>query len=196
MTAVTRQPFGLRDTKIYEITTCAAAAATVYGTGVDVPCVSELTFDPIVTEAMLEGDDSICASHANLEAVDFAITHGGVVLGVYDVLYGSTATDSGASPNDITYLDMAVSDARPYVGVIADSRGSDGGQTLFVFFKAKAVGGGGGTLAKGAFWTPQFNMRALPSCQDSDTIVRIANRTYAAATSTTWATNTWAGTPS
>lgn len=196
MTAVTKQPFGLRDVKVYEITTCAAAAATVYGTGVDIPCVSELTIDQVVTEAMLEGDDSICASHANLEAIDFAITHGGAVLGVYDVLFGGTATDSGTSPNDNTYLDLAVSDARPYVGVIADARGADGGQTFFVFFKAKAVGGGGGTLAKGAFWTPQFNMKALPSCQDSDTIARMINRTYATTINTTWASNTFAGTPS
>ena len=123
MTTYTRQPFGLRDCKVFEITTCAAAA--VYGTGVDVPCVSELTVDPVVTEAMLEGDDSICAAHSNIEAIDIAITHGGAVLGVYDVLFGSTATDSGASPTDITYLDIAVADARPYIGVIADARGAD-----------------------------------------------------------------------
>jgi len=108
-------------------------------------------------------------------------------------LFGSTATDSGASPTDITYLDIAVADARPYIGVIADARGADAGNTLFVFFKAKAMGGGGGTLAKGGFWTPQFNLKCLPSCQDGDLIARIANYGYATAINTTWASNVCTG---
>lgn len=185
MTAITARPFGLRDMKVFEIT----ATTPTYAAGVDVPCVSELTIDTVVTEAQLEGDDSICASHANLEAVDCTVTHGGFIAGVYDVLFGATVTDSGTSPNDFTYLDLAVSDVRPYFGMIADSRSSEGGNTLIVGYKCKSTGGGGGTFSKGAFYTPQFNVRCLPSYGDSDTIMRLVNYQTATAISTTWLSN-------
>lgn len=182
------RPFGLRDVKVFEIT----ATTPTYAAGVDVPCVSELTLDTVVTEAMLEGDDSICATHANVEAVDMAITHGGVALNLYDVLFGATVTDSGTSPNDFTYMDLAVSDVRPYFGLIADSRTSDAalaGNTLFIGYKCKTTGGGGGSLSKGSFFTPQFNIRALPGYQDSDTIMRWINYQTATAIDGTWLSN-------
>lgn len=186
MTAITQKPFGLRDMKVFEIT----ATTPTYGTGVDVPCVSELTIDTVVTEANLEGDDSICATHANVEALDCTVTHGGLVLGIYDVIFGSTVTDSGTSPNDFTYMDLAVSDVRPYFGWIADARSTDGaGNTLFIAYKAKTTGGGGGTLTKGAFFAPQFNIRCLPGYEDSNTIMRWLNYQTAVSISTTWLSN-------
>lgn len=186
MTAILSRPFGLRDLKVFEIT----AITPTYATGVDVPCVSELTFDTIVTEANLEGDDSICATHANVEAVDVTVTHGGVIMSVYDVLFGATVTDSGTSPNDFTYMDLAVSDVRPYFGWIADSRSTDvGGNTLFIGYKGKTTGGGGGTLSKGSFFTPQFNIRSLPCYEDGDTIMRWVNYDTKTVISTTWLSN-------
>jgi len=180
-----QKAFGLRDAKVFEVT----ATTPTYAAGVDVPCVSELTLDTVVTEAMLEGDDSICASHANLEAVDCALTHGGVVLDLYEVLFGATVTDSGTSPNDFTYMDLAVSDVRPYFGLIADSRSSDGGNTLFIGYKCKTTGGGGGTLSKGAFVTPQFNIRCLPSYDDGDVIMRWVNYRTVTTIAAAWLSN-------
>jgi len=180
-----RRPFGLRDCKVFEITD---HSTPTYDTGVDVPCVQELTFDPSIVEATLEGDDSICATHSNIEAVEFSITHGGLDLNVYATLAGITLTDSGASPNEATLMDMAVSDVRPYVGVIADSRGAEG-NSLFVFYKSKLIGGGGGTLSKGSFMTPAYNFRAVTCDYNSDTIMRIINYETATAINTTWATN-------
>lgn len=180
-----RRPFGLRDAKVFEITD---TTTPTYSTGVDIPCVQELSFDPSIVEATLEGDDSICASHSNLEAVEFSITHGGLDLAIYSTMAGITLSDSGASPNEATMMDMKVSDVRPYMGVIADSRGAEG-NTLFVFYKAKLIGGGGGTLSKGAFLTPSYNFRAITCDYDDDTITRFLNYETATEISTTWLTN-------
>lgn len=184
----TRRPFGLRDAQVFDL---SDESTPTYEDAVDINCVSELTVDTVVTEAMLEGDDSICATHANVEAIELAVTHGGANLAVYELLFGSTLTDSGSTPNEVTYLDIAVSDARPYVGLIADSRGSDGGNTLFIFYKCKTTGGGGGSLSKGAFFAPQFSMRAhaSPEGYDSDTIARWANHETATAIDSTWDNN-------
>lgn len=179
------RPFGLRDLKVYERT----AATPTYGTGVDVPCVNEVQFDVEVTNAVLEGDDVKCSTHSIPESVKVSFKHGGLPIDVYDLLMGSTLTDSGTGSGAITLLDIAVADVRPYFAFIAQSYGSAGGDTLLVGYKSKMMGGGGGTLKKGDFFTSSFEVTVVPCDYDSDTLVRVVHRTTAAAISTTFLSN-------
>lgn len=181
------KPFGLRDAKVFERT----AATPTYGTGVDVSCINSFKFDQKVVEAMLEGDDSICASHSNLESIDVQVQNGGMDLSVYDLLFGGTLVDSGSGGSAQTILDYKVSDRRPYCGVIGQAYdgGGGAGDTLIILPKAKTVGGGGGEFAKGKFYTGDFKLNCLPSDVGGDLIMRVVNRATAAALSTTWTSN-------
>lgn len=181
------KPFGLRDAKAFERT----AATPTYGTGVDVSCINSFKFDQKVVEAMLEGDDSICASHSNLESIDVQVQNGGMDLSVYDLLFGGTLVDSGSGGSAQTILDYKVSDRRPYLGVIGQAYdgGGGAGDTLIILPKAKTVGGGGGEFAKGKFYTGDFKLNCLPSDVGGDLIMRVVNRATAAALSTTWTSN-------
>jgi hypothetical protein len=187
MTALANKPFGLRDALGFERT----AATPTYGTGVDFSCINSFTFDPKVVEAMLEGDDSICASHSNLESVDIKVQNGGMDLTLYDLIFGGTLVDSGSGSGAQTVLDFKVSDRRPYMGIIGQAYdgGGGAGDTLIILPKAKAKGGGGGELAKGKFFTGDFEFTCLPSDVGNDLILRVVNRTTAAALSTTWTSN-------
>lgn len=179
------KPFGLRDLKIYERT----ASTPTYGTGIDVPCVSKVSFDIEVTNAVLEGDDVKCSTHSIPESVKVNFESGGLPINVYDLLMGSTLTDSGTGSGAITLLDIAVADVRPYFAFIAQAYGSEGGDTLLVGYKAKMMGGGGGELSKGNFYTSSFEVEVVPCDYDSDTLIRVIHRTTAAAISTTFLTN-------
>jgi len=185
--SVNTKPFGLRDCVAFEET----AVTPTYGTGVDVSCISSFKFDHKTVEAMLEGDDTICASHSNLESVEVAAQNGGMDLTIYDLLFGGTLTDSGSGATAQTILDYKVSDKRPYLGVIGQSYATDvsGGDTLVILYRAKATGGGGGEFAKGKFYTGDFKFTAIPYAGNSDTIMRAVNRATAAAISTTWLSN-------
>ena len=187
MASVVAKPFGLRDCLAFEET----ATTPTYGTGVDITCVSSFKFDHKTVEALLEGDDSICASHSNLEQIDVGVQNGGMTLGIYDLLFGGTLTDSGSGSTAQTILDFKVSDKRPYLGVIGQSYGTDtdSGDTLAILYRAKATGGGGGEFAKGKFYTGDFKFTCIPYAGNSDTIRRIVNRATAVAISTTWLSN-------
>lgn len=184
------KPFGCRDLKAYEIT---SLSTPTYATGVDVPCVNALTFEDNLVTAKLEGDDTICATHAALESVKFGFDTGGINLDLYDVLQGATLTDSGSGSGAVTILDSSVADQRPYFGLIGQSYATDtGGDTLCIMYKCKSEEGGGSTFNKGQFAMVKFGGIALPSPYSSDTkgvIRRLINRTTAAAISTTWLSN-------
>lgn len=182
----TLRPFGLRDAKVFEIT----AITPTYAAGVDIPCVNSASFDPVVTEAVLEGDDVKCSTHAILEEISADITHGGMPMDLYDVIMGASLVDSGAGSTELTILNLKTTSVRPYFGLALDSRADQGGSSTLIFlYKCKMIGGGGGTFQKGSFYAPSFNVRALPSDYDSDTIMRAINYETAVAISTTWLTN-------
>lgn len=184
--SVANKPFGLRDLKVYERT----ADTPTYGTGLDVPCVNKVSFDIEVTNAVLEGDDVKCATHSIPESVKASFESGGLPIDIYDLLMGSTLTDSGSGSGAITLLDIAVSDVRPYFAWIAQAYGSESaGDTIIVGYKAKMMGGGGGELSKGNFYTSSFEVETLPCDFDDDTILRVVHRTTAVAISTTFLSN-------
>lgn len=179
------RPFGLRDAKVFEIT----ASTPTYAAGVDIPCVNSAQFDPVVTEAVLEGDDVKCSVHSILENITATITHGGMPMDLYDVIMGASLVDSGTGSAEIAILNLKTSSVRPYFGLALDSRADQDGNTLVFLYKCKMTGGGGGTFQKGSFYAPQFTVNALPSDYDSDTILRAIHCETVTAISTTWLTN-------
>lgn len=181
----TLRPFGLRDGKVFEIT----ATTPTYAAGVDIPCINSAQFDPIVTEAVLEGDDVKCSTHAILEEITGSVTSGGLPMDVYDVISGASLVDSGSGSTEIAILNMKTSSVRPYFGLALDARADEGGNTLVFFYKCKMTGGGGGTFQKGTFFSPTFNFRAIPSDYDDDTIMRAIHLETITAINTTWLSN-------
>jgi len=163
-------PFGLRDLKIFQITD---EATPTYANGVDVNAAQELTFDITVTEAILRGDDVRKCHHAVKDGADWSLTHGGVDLAAAEAIMGATASDSDASPNELTYLDVKVSTEIPYFGMIGQILdGEDAGDTHVQLFKCKTNAPGPGGFSGGNFHTPTIAGVALPAPVDDDTIVR------------------------
>lgn len=185
MTVNDSKPFGLREMYVYERT----ASTPTYDTGVELTYVSSFTVDQIVTEGLLEGEDITGAVHANLDRVEVSFENGGMPLDVYAMLLGSTLTDSGGGTSEQTILDIGVGDVRPYFGWIARSVGDDGGDTMYIGYKFKMNTGGGGTFAKGQFYTGSFGAVGIPSDYDSDRIIRPIHRVTAAVISSTWTSN-------
>lgn len=182
----TLRPFGLRDAKVFEITD---TTTPTYAAGVDIPCVNSAQFDPVVTEAVLEGDDVKCSTHSILEEITATITHGGLPMDLYDVIMGASLVDSGAGSAEIVILNLKTSATRPYFGLALDSRADEAGNTLVFIYKAKMTGGGGGTFQKGSFYAPQFSVRAIASDYDDDTILRAIHFETTTAINSTWMSN-------
>lgn len=181
-----KRPFGARDLKIFVRT----ASTPTYGTGVDIGCFTKLQFDPKTTEEILKGDDVVCSAHSQLENIEISVSHGGYALPVYAAMFGHTLTDSGTTPNEATFLNMKISDKRPFFGFIALAYGAEGGTVLIIGYKTKLFDGGGATLENGKFTTPDFKWTGIPSDYDSDTILRCGNFESSTITiSTTWLSN-------
>lgn len=183
-------PFGLR--KAYTFAEADFSAATpTYATGQAVLCPKSLAPSYDMSTAMLEGEDRICRSMAQIDSITVAINAGGVDLQNYADLIGGTATDSGSTPDASTYMDIKVSNTFNRFGLIANSYGDDSGVFQMIFFNCKLESVPVGSFEKGAYHTPTVTAKCVASTFDGDTIARFSNHegTTTATISTTWATN-------
>lgn len=180
-------PVGMRRFYIYEMT----ATTPTYATGVRIPCKTVTpNFD--ASEIMLEGEDTILRSTSNLDSITLTLgTLAGVELPVYGKVFGAIVTDSSIAANEMSYMDVKVSNQRPAFGTIMNSWGDEDGVFQMATFNAKVVGLPNGTFDKGAYHAPSMTLKCLPAPDDDDTLARLINWQVAsdAAISTTWATN-------
>jgi hypothetical protein len=141
-------PFGLRDVKLTPFTT---AAATAYGTGVDLPVSRTFSFSDSEEFEDLEGDDTKVASHGSGPTLEWELESGGMPFEAYKIMAGGTITESGTTPAMKKVFSKLATDARPYFKAEGQAISDSGGDVHGLVFKCKATGSLEGEFAFGAF---------------------------------------------
>jgi hypothetical protein len=130
MTAYGDKPYGLRDVKITNI------AGTVQA---DLPVSQTLTFKPRIKSSELEGDDSLVAVVAFIQAGEWTLEAGGISLSALAIISGQPAVVSGTTPTEKTTLQLGAGDSLPYFKIYGKSLG-DGADDIHVkLWKCKAT---------------------------------------------------------
>jgi hypothetical protein len=181
-------PFGCEDAKVYKIT---ALGTPTYGSGVDLNAVQDIEFGATIQAAILRGDDVIKVHHAIVDGGEFKIKCGGIDLAGFEPITGATASDSGTTPNERTWLDIKTNQVLPYLGFIAQAVDGEAtlGDTSIVAFKAKAEKLPPIAFGDGNFATVEFSGKVLASPYDNVTVLRIINHETAVTIPTTWPGN-------
>lgn len=163
MAVTTNYPFGLRDVKLFEITD---VDTPTYANGVDLPAAQTFAFAPEVTSEVLEGDDETVAIHVFEGRGTWDLESGGISLAAWAVLTGGTVTDSDATPNQVSYMDVLTTLTRPYFGVIGRAITEAAGDTHLQIFKAKCNEGPSGEFAFGTFRLSSASGMAIGDAND------------------------------
>lgn len=173
-------PFGLDDVSLYLITSGS------YGTAVDLPASRVFSYTPDIATENLEGDDQIVASHSQDRGGTWDLESGGIPIAGWEVLTGATASDSGTTPNEVTYMDITTSLSRPYFGVIGRAISDEGGDTHVQIWKAKCTDGPSGSFSGGSFHLVSASGVYVPD--SSGNIIRLMNHETKVAIPSTWPT--------
>lgn len=163
-------PFGLRDVKLTPFTT---AAATTYGTGVDLPISRTFSFSDTEDFEDLQGDDVTAASHGAGPSLEWELESGGLPFDAFKIMAGGTITDSGTTPAQKRVFSKLATDSRPYFKAEGQAISDSGGDVHGVVYKAKATGSLEGEFANGAFMLTSASGRGFPS-----TVVADVNKLY------------------
>lgn len=139
-------PFGLRDVRLYPLTSAGAR-----GTGVDLPVSRTFSFKETVSAEQLIGDDIVQGSHDYNPMVEWELEAGGYSLEAYVVLAGGTVTATGTTPAQVKTFSKKTTDARPYFEVEGQAISDSGGDMHAVVYRCKCDGDLEGKFENGNF---------------------------------------------
>lgn len=139
-------PFGLRDVRLYPLTSAGAR-----GTGVDLPVSRTFSFKETVSSEQLEGDDIVQAIHDYQPIVEWELEAGGISLEAYAVMAGGTVTASGTTPAQVKTFSKLTTNSRPYFEVEGQAISDSGGDFHCVVYRCKADGDLEGSFENGSF---------------------------------------------
>ena len=140
-------PFGLRDIRLYPLTTAGAR-----GTGVDLPVARTFSFKETVSSTDLVGDDRLQGSHDFNPVVEWELEAGGISLEAVAVMSGGTVTATGTTPAQVKTLAKAVTQFRPYFEVEGQMISDSGGDVHAVVYRCKMTGDLDGKFENGQFF--------------------------------------------
>jgi hypothetical protein len=142
-------PFGLRDVRLTPFTT---AAATTYGTGVDLPVSRTFSFSDTEEFEQLTGDDTIVGTHGAGPVLEWSLESGGLPFEAYKVMSGGAIVETGTTPAMKKVYTKLATDARPYFKAEGQAISDSGGDVHGICYKCKADGSLEGEFAYGAFF--------------------------------------------
>lgn len=184
-------PFGVRQLMLHAISNLTTPT---YGTGVSCPAINGVEYDYALSSTILKGEDRVIAAHTITDNGTFKFSGGGIPLAAHAIVEGETATDSGSSPNDLTFMRKKVDTCLPYFGAVVRAVGPSCNQvgepadTTVTMFKCKLNKRPGGAFKEGAFATSDIEGIVLtsPYSANSMTLYLVQHRATAAALTTTW----------
>jgi hypothetical protein len=175
--------FGVRDCKIYSLTTEPAT----YATGVDVPRIRQVTFNVVRDSEQLEGDDVVVAVQTFAKKLEGNIEAGGINLAVLGILEGGTVgTESGTTPNLTQDYQVKGTDVEKYFGIIAQSIANEGGDIWVRVYKCKATSGPEINFENGAFLLTTCDLEAVFNGSSPSRLYDLVIHETATAPTTTW----------
>lgn len=143
-------PYGLRDVKVYTLT-----SAGVKGTAVDLPNSRVLSFEEAEDFEELRGDDKVVTSRGKGSTVAWELESGGISLEALAVMNGGTVTSTGTTPSQVKTYAKKTTDPRPEFFAEGQAMSESGGDFHAVLYRLKATGGIKGEMSDGTFFLTQ-----------------------------------------
>ena len=146
------KPYGLNDLKVKSL---------INGTVVDLPAATKLTFKERIKAAEGPGDDKLSTVVAVRDAVEWELENTGIPLEAYAIMYGTTTSTTGATPNQQKTLSAAGAVRLPYFQIFGKSLGEGEDDLHCVIFKAKITEGLDFAFAYGELAKPTIKGLAI-----------------------------------
>lgn len=137
------RPFGLQDVKLTNI---------AGSTQVDLPASRILTFSERFRTGELTGDDSLLATVAITEAVEWSLEAGGISLDAYALMTGRSTSTAGTSPSRTTTVTGDAAEHMPYFKIYGKSVGDDAVADIHVKLLKCKLSSLEGRFAEGEFF--------------------------------------------
>jgi hypothetical protein len=152
--------YDVHDAKVYPLLTDATGAAPTYGTGVDVPGITELSADPNIVSAELKGDGKVIAKKGRTDRINGSATYGKLSLDALAVILGGTVGDSAstqagyrlAGPAPLPYFKLEAKIDDVDVGI---------GDLHIMIYKCQLTGGTLISTSSDNFNQPSFDFEGL-----------------------------------
>ena len=126
------KPYGLNDVKITSIDGVQQ---------VDLPAATKLTFKERVKSAEGPGDDMLSTVVSVRDAIEWELEASGLPLEALAVMYGTSTSTSGASPNQVKTLEHPGGVRLPYFKIYGKSLGEGDDDVHCIIHKAKVSEG-------------------------------------------------------
>ncbi len=137
--------YGLHDIKITSIDG---------GTQVDLPEAVKLTFKERVKSAEGMGDDKLGSVISVLEAVEWELEYSSLPLEALAVMYGTTTSTTGTTPNQVKTLNRTGASRLPYFKIYGQSLGEGDDDVHCIIYKCKITEGFDGQMNYGEIMKP------------------------------------------
>lgn len=100
--------YDVEDLKVWPMLTDATNASPTYDAAIDVPGVSQVSFDPTITTNTLKGDGRTMASRARLDDFQFKATYGKAAIDVLAAVMAGTVADEGSGTTEVARLSITL----------------------------------------------------------------------------------------
>lgn len=146
--------FGVEDCKIASWTSTGS-----YGTSYDVVAIAQFEVEEQTTNAELEGDDTVVATHAKARVVQVRLRFGFRDMEVYQVMTGADLAGTSGSADEVATFGPR---NYPYFGIVGkvDEVNATGVRHLFIP-KAKVMSGFTWSAQYGQFVTPEMTVMGV-----------------------------------
>lgn len=117
----------VNDAAIRKVLTDPEGGAATFGAWLDVPGIKSVGVGGAVNTTTLRGDNQLLDQQTIITGITLDFNYAKVSLDVLAVMTGSTVTDSGVAPNQLTRLRVLGTDAPAYWEFRARTTGTDSG---------------------------------------------------------------------
>lgn len=154
--------YDVHDCKVYPLTADTGASPT-FGTGVDVPGIFSIGFNPNIISQELKGDARVLDRRARVDAFNFSATYSKLSLDVLDVIFEADLVDSGSGTTEIASLTFSGGNEPPYFGIVVQLEDTDVdlGAIRLIIWKAKLTGGTLVTSQSDTYGQPTFEAAGI-----------------------------------
>jgi hypothetical protein len=134
------KPYGLSDIKLTSIDGLAQ---------VDLPAATKMTFKERIKSAEGPGDDKLSTVVAVRDAIEWELEATGLSLDALAIIYGTTTSTTGTTPDQVKTLENAGAVRLPYFKIYGKSLGEGDDDVHCIIYKAKVTEGLDGSFAYG-----------------------------------------------
>jgi len=159
----------------------ANTSGVLYGPKIKIPGMKTVAVTPAIKEVTLKGDFAVLDTDAYPEGMKIAVNYAKINFDAKAVMLGSTTTDTGVTPNQVSTFSMGSTNKFQFFKLEAASATADtpGGDAHLVFWKCKVAAYKYG-LADADYETFEFTANSVPRIADKRWIDIVLNETAVA----------------